>query len=141
MREDSQADDSSSEQDPSRPSQPARRRILIIEDSLDTATSFAQVFEILGYEARIACDGHSGIERAREMLPDAILCDIGLPDIDGHEVARTLRSDPRLSHTLLIALTGYVQHRDREKALEAGFAYHVAKPVSIETLLRLLPRP
>jgi CheY-like chemotaxis protein len=87
---------------------------------------------------RVARDGRSGLELARELRPDIVLCDIGLPDIDGYEVARTLRRDDALRGTRLIALTGYAQPEDRQRAREAGFDAHLAKPPDIDALAREL---
>lgn len=85
----------------------------------------------------VARDGLSGIARARELEPEVILCDIGLPDVDGYQVARTLRLEAH-SSARLIAVTGYAQPEDRRRAEEAGFDAHVRKPPSLDTLLELV---
>jgi CheY-like chemotaxis protein len=89
----------------------------------------------------LAPGGRSGLERARAERPEVVLCDIGLPDLDGYEVARALRADPALSGTRLIALSGYAQPEDRERALQAGFDAHLAKPPDPEALSRMLAAP
>jgi PAS domain S-box-containing protein len=114
------------------------RSVLIIEDNVDAGRSLADVLELNGHSARVACDGRSGIAFALEMRPDFVLCDIGLPDIDGYEVARTLRADGALRSTRLIALSGYAQPRDKQRAREAGFDAHLRKPPSLDELQELL---
>lgn len=114
------------------------KTILVIEDNLDGAQALAEILELQGHRVRVARDGHSGIALARELQPDVVLCDIGLPDVDGYEVARTLRSDGRLRDTRFVALTGYAQPEDRERARDAGFAAHLAKPVEVQELMAAL---
>jgi PAS domain S-box-containing protein len=118
----------------------ARRglRVLVIEDNRDAAESLRDVLAFLGHEARAALDGGSGVAAAREMHPDVVLCDIGLPDQDGYSVARQLRAVPELASCRLVALTGYAQPEDLRKAKEAGFHEHLAKPPSLEKLRALL---
>ncbi|HET9599347.1 MAG TPA: ATP-binding protein [Anaeromyxobacteraceae bacterium] len=116
------------------------RLVLIIEDNIDAADTLAQVLELRGHRARVAYDGMSGMALARELKPDAILCDVGLPDVDGYEVAHTLRSNGDLPSTRLIALTGYAQQADRARAKGAGFDAHLPKPLPLEELTALLSR-
>jgi len=113
---------------------PSDLLVLIIEDSLDSGQSLADLLELEGYRVRLARDARSGIELAREHRPDVVLCDIGLPDLEGYEVARTLRQDDALRSTRLVALSGYAQPEDRERSRAAGFDAHVAKPATLETL-------
>ena len=100
----------------------------MIEDNLDSGQSLADVLELGGHRAQVARDGRTGIEMARRLKPDVVLCDIGLPDMSGYDVARVLRADDALRSTRLIALTGYAQPEDRRRALEAGFEAHMPKP-------------
>ncbi len=109
--------------------------VLIIDDNVDAAQSIAEVLELDGHRVHVATDGLSGIMKAHELKPDVVLCDIGLPDVDGYEVARALRADDGLRSTRLIALSGYAQAEDRRRAKEAGFDAHLAKPASLEALL------
>src|SRR4029079_6041706 len=88
--------------------------------------------------AHVARDGRSGIALAREIRPDVIFCDIGLPDMDGFEVARAIRKEAGLAGVRLIALTGYAQPEDLAHATEAGFDFHVAKPADLNKVYRLL---
>jgi PAS domain S-box-containing protein len=113
-------------------------RVLVIDDNLDGAQTLADLLELEGHRTEIATDGRSGVAKARELRPDVILCDIGLPDMDGFEVARALRDEGALRSVRLVALSGYAQPEDRQRALEAGFDAHVAKPPDPEALLRAL---
>jgi signal transduction histidine kinase len=108
--------------------------VVVIEDHIDAGRSLAFVLELHGCRVQVARDGRSGIVLARELRPDVVLCDIGLPDLDGYDVARTLRQDVALRSTRLIALSGYAQQEDRERAKEAGFDAHLAKPPSVDEL-------
>ena len=111
---------------------------MVIEDNRDAAESLSDVLAFLGHEGRITYDGASGLAAVRETRPDIVLCDIGLPDIDGYEVARALRAEPDLAACMLVALTGYAQPEDLKRAREAGFDRHIAKPPSLEKLEELL---
>jgi PAS domain S-box-containing protein len=113
--------------------------ILVIEDNVDAARSIAEVLEMEGHRVHVATDGLSGIAKARELRPEVVMCDIGLPDIDGYEIARTLRADG-LRSTRLIALSGYAQHEDRQRAKEAGFDAHLPKPPPLDELNALLAK-
>jgi CheY-like chemotaxis protein len=114
------------------------RLVLIIEDNVDAGQSLADILELDGYRVRLARDGRSGIELARALRPDVILCDIGLPDLDGYAVARALRRDEALRATRLVAVSGYAQPEDRKHASEAGFDAHVAKPPPLDQLSRII---
>lgn len=114
------------------------RRILIIEDNVDAADSLREALELGGHIVVVAYDGPGGIEKARALRPDVVLCDIGLPGMDGHAVARAMRADQELSRVMLVALTGYAGPEDVAKAREAGFDAHLAKPPNMEALERVL---
>ena len=116
-------------------------RILIVEDNRDAADSLRILLELLGHQVAIAHSGIEGVELARTWHPDVVLCDIGLPGMDGYGVAGALRHDPATSRTPLIALTGYGREEDRLRALQAGFDHHLTKPVDPRELLRYLSRP
>src|SRR5262249_18183082 len=98
----------------------------------------AEVLELSGHETRAAYDGPKGIDLARTFHPDVLICDIGLPQMDGYDVARALRADEKLKDIYLIALSGYAQAEDLKRAAEAGFQQHVAKPPNIKRIDRLL---
>jgi len=106
---------------------PRRRRVLVVDDNRDAAQSLAELVALFGHEVRVAYDGPSAIRLIREISPDIVLCDIGLPGADGYEVARSIRSTQK-NGVRLIAISGYAQPEDVRKALEAGFDAHVAKP-------------
>ena len=116
------------------PSLPATRRgtrkILIVEDNADAADPLREILQLRGHRVEVARNGEEGIAMARAFRPEIVLCDIGLPGIDGYGVARAIRSDPSLAGTYLVALTGYARPDDRQRAHEAGFDRHVAKPVT-----------
>ena len=116
----------------------APRRVLVIEDKEDTADSLREVLEFDEHVVEVAYNGRDGIEKARVFHPDVVLCDIGLPEMDGYEVARNLRADPELSQVVLVAVSGYAQPEDVAMATEAGFDAHLAKPPSIDALERVL---
>lgn len=115
-----------------------RAHLLIIEDNADAARMLADLLETEGYTVDVAVDGATGLARARELAPEVILCDIGLPDMDGYDLARALRREPALSHSRLIALSGYAQSEDRERSEAAGFDAHLAKPADLAELERLI---
>lgn len=117
-----------------------RRRILIVEDNVDSADTMQLLLQISGYDARTAYDGTSAIDVAREFEPQAILLDIGLPRKDGYEVARELRALPQTRSAFLVALTGYGHDEDRKRAAEAGFDAFQVKPVDPGTLEKLLEK-
>ena len=112
------------------------RRVLVIEDNDDAREMLRNLLRLFGHEVHEACDGAMGLEEARRLRPDAALIDIGLPGMDGYEVARRIRAD--LPGARLVALTGYGQPEDRERALAAGFDVHLVKPVDPDQLQRLL---
>jgi len=114
------------------------RRVLVVDDNLDAAEGLAMLLSLRGHQVATAYDGQDAIERAREMQPNVVLLDIGLPRIDGFEVARRLREEHPARPMLLVALTGYGQERDRVRAREAGFDHHLLKPVRLEMLEELL---
>ncbi len=113
------------------------RRVLIVEDNVDSAESLADVVRMLGHRVEVAYDGPAAIEKARADPPDVVLCDIGLPGMTGYEVAKALRATAG-DGMQLIALSGYAQPEDIKRAIEAGFNAHVAKPCNPEKIERLL---
>jgi CheY-like chemotaxis protein len=113
-------------------------RVLIVEDNRDGAASLQMLLTLLGYEARVAHSGTDGVRAAREWAPDVVLCDIGLPELDGFGVAEQLRGDPRTAGALLVAVTGYGPHECPRSPAEAGFDHHLTKPLDLEHLQQLL---
>lgn len=104
-------------------------KILIVEDNQDTARSLATLLRRYGHQVETEHTGSSGLEAARRKRPAIVLCDLGLPELDGYEVARALRGDPETASMRLIAISGYGQQEDRERSLQAGFDLHLTKPV------------
>jgi PAS domain S-box-containing protein len=119
---------------------PAARqaRVLVVDDNVDAAEALSQVLELSGYLTRTVNDGLAATEVAELMRPDIVLLDIGLPKLNGHEVARWIRSQPWGVETRLVAITGWGQERDRERSREAGFDVHLTKPVDPDALLALV---
>ena len=115
-----------------------RRRVLVVDDNVDAAESMSALLEIWGHEAHACHDGASALRAVEELRPDTVLLDIGLPGMDGYEVARRLRARPESSIRLLAALTGYGQEQDRERSAAAGFDIHLTKPVDPARLRDLL---
>ena len=114
------------------------RVVLLIEDNEDAALILADTLALEGHQVHVAPTARAGIARAQEIFPEVVLCDIGLPDMDGFSVARHLRGDPRFKSVRLIALSGYAQVEDRQRSLAAGFDAHVAKPPDPDELLRIV---
>jgi CheY-like chemotaxis protein len=112
--------------------------VLLIEDNPDAAESLAMLLELLGHRVRVSHDGITGIEAARAHGPDVILVDIGLPGMDGYEVARRLRLERELGHVVLVALTGYGRDQDKRQAAAAGFDSHLVKPATLDAIEALL---
>ncbi len=119
------------------------RRVLVIDDNEDAAESLKEALELEDHEVSLALDGRHGLEKARAHKPEVVLCDIGMPGMDGYAVARAFRSDAELQDITLVALTGHALPEDLERAKDAGFDGHLAKPTdlrSIERMLATLPR-
>jgi signal transduction histidine kinase len=115
------------------------RRIVVIDDNQDAAESLAMLLRLKGHDVQIAYDGPSGLALALGTAPECVLVDIGLPGMDGYEVAKRLRSHDRSRRTVLVALTGYGQQEDRARSRQAGFDHHLVKPVAqnvLEDVLR-----
>ena len=116
-------------------------RILIVDDNVDTAQGLVRLLKRAGHLTTLAHDGIRAIELAAEWSPDCVILDIGLPGMDGFEVARRLRKEPASHDAVLVAVTGYGQPEDRQRALEAGCDHHLVKPVDFNELKKRLRRP
>jgi signal transduction histidine kinase len=114
------------------------RRVLLVDDNEDAAWILSETLSHIGHDVRCAHDGPSALRAALEHVPEVALIDIGLPVMDGYELAARLRAEPRLAGVRLIALTGYAQPGDRQRSSDAGFAAHLVKPVSISVLLEAI---
>jgi CheY-like chemotaxis protein len=117
------------------------QRILIVDDNEDFATSLATVLRKMGNDVRVQTDGIAGLAVANGFRPDWAVLDIGMPGMNGYELARRLRAAPETRHTMLVAVTGYGQPADRAAGSEAGFDHYLVKPVEVEQLLDLMRRP
>jgi PAS domain S-box-containing protein len=113
-------------------------RLLVVDDNKDAAISLAMLLRLQGYEVHVAHDGPAAIESATALHPDMIFLDIGMPGMDGYEVARRVRNTPGLEKTVLAALTGWGQQEDRRRSAEAGFDYHLVKPAEQKSLEQVL---
>jgi PAS domain S-box-containing protein len=118
-----------------------KRRVLVVEDNADVREMYRMLLELNGHEVLVAGDAGSGLDLMAAERPDLALIDIGLPGVDGFELARRIRADARAADVVLVALTGYGSPEDRERAQKAGFDHHLVKPVSPETLRSLLNSP
>ena len=114
-----------------------RGRVLVVDDNQDAAEALAWILEPL-HEVQIAYDGRTAVERALAFQPDVVLLDIGLPVLNGYQVAEELRKSPETSHCVIIAITGYGQSSDRERALQSGFDFHLVKPAEPTQVLRMI---
>lgn len=113
-------------------------RVLVVDDNRDSADTLAMMLRILGHDSHTAYDGQEAVERSQELTPDAVLLDIGMPRLNGYEAAAHIRKQPGGDRMLLLALTGWGQDEDRERARSAGFDSHLVKPVNHEELNKLL---
>ncbi|HEX7183239.1 MAG TPA: ATP-binding protein [Thermoanaerobaculia bacterium] len=122
----------------SKASGPAARRILVVDDNEDAADSLGMLLEMLGNDVQVAHDGPSALAAMGARPPEIVLLDIGMPGMDGYEVAHWIRAQPELRGAVLIALTGWGQEEDRRRSREAGFDHHLTKPVDLKVLQTLL---
>lgn len=112
--------------------------MLVVDDNVDAAESLAMLLRATGHDVRTAHDGPTALEAADAFLPHAVLLDIGLPKLNGYEVARRLRQRPAFQKALLVAMTGYGQDSDQQQARAAGFDHHLVKPADHAVLMKLL---
>jgi len=113
-------------------------RVLVVDDNVDTATTLAMLVQASGHEVRTAYDGTAVLEAALDYRPNVVLLDIGLPGLNGFEVAKGLRLQPALQNVVLVAMTGYGQESDRHRSREAGFDHHLVKPADFGKVLQIL---
>jgi CheY-like chemotaxis protein len=120
------------------PARGAGRRFLVVDDNVDATVTQALLLRRLGHQVETAFSGPVAIEKARAFRPDIVLLDIGMPGMDGFEVARRLRTMPEARGALIVAQTGWGQEEDRRRTKAAGFDAHLAKPVDVAALMRLV---
>ena len=114
------------------------RLVLVVDDNVDAALGLAELLKVWGLQTRVIHEGTAVIAAVRESSPAIVLLDIGLPGMDGYQLARLIRSEPQWRHLRLIALTGYGQARDHELSRQAGFDLHLVKPVDLDKLAAAL---
>ncbi len=128
-----------SREPPSKPVRPSTKlHLLLAEDNHDTAQTMAMLLRALGHEVDVVHDGSAALREVEKSKPDALLIDIGLPGLNGYEVAERLRQQPNLSDVRIIAISGYCQRKDHQRSKLAGIDRHLVKPVSVETLQDVL---
>jgi signal transduction histidine kinase len=125
-------------QPPAEAGAPGKRRILVVDDNVDAATSLALMLSMTGNELQVAHGGQEALDKAAAFRPDVVLLDIGMPEMDGYETARRMRATDWGSVARLVALTGWGQDADRRRAFEAGFDNHIVKPARPETVFAVL---
>jgi PAS domain S-box-containing protein len=115
-------------------------RVLVVDDNVDAAQTLADILELWDFDVRAVHDGLAAVEAAQNFRPEVVVLDIGLPGIDGYQVARQLRQQDGMQHALLVAVTGYGQEQDRRRSRDAALDYHLTKPVEPEALRDLIAR-
>lgn len=124
----------------SAPANLQRKRVLVVDDNEDAADTMGMLLELLNSEVRTVNGGPAALSLLKEFHPDIVLLDIGMPEMNGYEVAKKIRADKSIAGTRLVAVTGWGQEQDRQRSLEAGFNDHLIKPVSMEDLERVMTR-
>ena len=120
-------------------STPARaRRVLVVDDNVHAAQSLAVILELWGHDVQVTHDGSSALDLVPDYRPEVILLDIGLPEMNGYQVADRIREDPTLARTAIVAMTGYASDDDRQRSMAAGFRDHLVKPLDLDLLERFL---
>ena len=118
----------------------AQRRILVVDDNADAAASLALLLKFSGHEVHVAHEGEAALRLAETLRPDAVLLDVGMPGMDGYEVARRLRQRPGMKDVVIIAVTGYGAEADRRRTRAAGFDHHLTKPIEVASVADLITR-
>ena len=116
-------------------------RVLVVDDNEDLARGLAKLLEIHGHHVRVAYDGPSGVDQAKEWHPEIVLLDIGLPGMDGFQVASLLRQNEGTRNAVIIAISGYGQEEDRNRSKQAGFDHHLVKPINSDELAKMMASP
>lgn len=111
------------------------KKILVVDDNFDNRTIIAQMLKLSGFQVAMASDGHQAIDATESEEPDLILMDLAMPGLDGWSATARLKARPELAHVPVIAVTGHVTRSDIERALQAGCADYLSKPIDFETML------
>ena len=125
---------------PSGPAQRRKRRVVVVEDDEDLVELLKEMLEGEGHEVSTATDGRAGLALIQASHPDVVLCDVGLPGFDGHEVARAVRSDPTVASTRLLALSGWTRAEDVARAKASGFDVVLGKPLGMDSVIAEVER-
>ncbi len=139
-RETAAAEPQSPERAPSSRKATTPKRVLVVDDNADAADTLDLLLKTMGHRTCVAYDGRAALKLCEEFRPDVVLLDIGMPGMDGYEVARRLRSDATRGPTRIVAVTGWGQESDRERSKEAGFDMHLVKPIDTSALVQILER-
>ena len=115
-----------------------RRKVLVTDDNEDAANALSMLVEELGGSSRTAYNATIGLQVVKDFQPDTVLLDIGMPKIDGYETCRQLRQEPSLKNIIIVAVSGWGQSQDKQRALDAGFDAHLTKPVDPKALAHVL---
>jgi CheY-like chemotaxis protein len=121
-----------------KPSDPKRRRVMVVDDNADVGTALTQLLNKLGQDAKHFGSAQEALAQMDQWIPQLCLLDIGMPQIDGYELARRIRAKPLGQSVTLVAITGYGQEDDRQKSIDAGFDQHLVKPVGIDDIVKIL---
>jgi CheY-like chemotaxis protein len=124
--------------EPALPPAAKRCRVLVVDDNIDSVESLAMLLRMMGHEVETASDGASGLEKAAAFKPDVAILDIGLPKVNGYELARQIREQEWSKNVVLVALTGWGQEQHRRRSEESGFNHHLTKPVEFDVLQEIL---
>jgi CheY-like chemotaxis protein len=116
----------------------SRRRLLVVDDNIDAAQTLATILSLEGQDVRTAFGSLEALELAEQWRPEVALVDIGLPELNGYEVCRRIRAQPWGERMLLVACTGWGSPEDRERTRQAGFNFHLVKPIQLEAVLKLI---
>ncbi len=119
---------------------PASQKVLVVDDNTDSADSLALLLSLDGHQTRTAYSGPDAIREARDFMPETVFLDIGLPGMNGYEVAKAIREESLNPDMILVALTGWGSQEDRNQSVEAGFNFHITKPVDLEELEKIFAK-
>jgi len=115
-----------------------QEKILVVDDDLPSGTVLKWAMEAMGHEVRLADSGEAALDAIQSFIPDVVLCDINMPGITGYEVCKRMKMDPHLRKTLFVAQTGLSTEESKQLSIQAGFKYHLVKPIDINGLLELV---